>query len=156
MAAPRPFARTAGWLAWCTWDHPDMPWDATTLRLARLSVVLGSPCSGRPAPWRGSRVAVGQPRWTSTAPCSSWTTAPAGGSPTGWRRTGSVGPGSEVVALVDAPPGVHGPDWVFGQHTFDELADGSLGPRYGHRPDATVSWSWRRRRPAPDGGAWVI
>ena len=27
VAAPRP-SPDGRWLAWCTWDHPDMPWDA--------------------------------------------------------------------------------------------------------------------------------
>jgi len=33
------------WLAWLSWTHPDMPWDATTLWLARIDVDgnIGSP-----------------------------------------------------------------------------------------------------------------
>ena len=71
---------------------PDMPWDATTLRVARAVGDRRRPRPrARPAPWPAARAC----RWASpagrpTAPCSSWTTGPAGGCPTAWRRTGSA------------------------------------------------------------------
>src|SRR4029077_4288348 len=64
FAAPRvsPDGRR---LAWLDWDHPKMPWDGTTLRVAEISddlaLGLGEPrvVAGGPAEW------VAQPRWTA-------------------------------------------------------------------------------------------
>jgi len=130
VAAPRP-SPDGHWLAWCTWDHPDMPWDATRLRLAPLTTVAGVPELG---PARdvagGSGVSVGQPRWTADGALlfvddrTGW-----------WLPYRLTPPGSaEAVSatpLVDREAEFHGPDWVFGLHTFDELADGSLVARMG-------------------------
>ena len=111
-----------------------MPWDASRLRVAPL--VPGRRAtrwSGPRSPWpvaRGSR-------WASP-----------GGRPTaslffvddrsGWwlpyrvsatAVTGAGPPPADAVPLVGAEAEFHAPDWVFGQHTFDELADGSLVAR---------------------------
>ena len=155
VAAPRA-SPDGGWLAWCTWDHPDMPWDATTLRLARLSIDDGVPTLGPPRSVAGGPgVSVGQPRWGSD-----------GGllfvdDRTGWWLPYRLAPdrlegaASGAVALVDAAAEFHGPDWVFGLQTFDELADGSLVARMGTGGrDRLVVLT-----PPPTGrddGGWVI
>jgi dipeptidyl aminopeptidase/acylaminoacyl peptidase len=155
VAAPRP-SPDGRWLAWCTWDHPDMSWDASTLRLAPLETAGGVPTVGpRRTVAGGPGVAVGQPRWASDGALLFVDDR------TGWwvpyRLAPDVlaGGGSAATALVDVAAEFHGPDWVFGQHTFDELADGSLVARMGA---GGRDWLVVLRRPAtaPDGGAWAI
>lgn len=59
-ASPRP-SPDGHRLAWLTWDHPDMPWDATTLWLAEVGIDggLGAPR----AVAGGSGESVVQPEW---------------------------------------------------------------------------------------------
>ena len=156
VAAPRP-SPDGRWLAWCTWDHPDMPWDSTTLRLAPLTMVDGAPVLGAARDVAGGGgVSVGQPRWAAdgallfVADRTGWW-VPYRLAPDGLEGIGAIAP----VPLVDVPAEFHGPDWVFGQHTFDELADGSLVARMGTggRDRLVVL-----RVPAagPDHGGWAI
>ena len=56
VAAPRP-SPDGRWLAWCAWDHPDMPWDATVLRVAPIDA--GGPTLTLGAGHRGGRRARG-------------------------------------------------------------------------------------------------
>src|SRR4029078_8411028 len=56
VASPR-FSPDAGRLAWVAWDHPNMPWDSTELRVRDLAsgeeiVVAGGPGES-----------VSEPRW---------------------------------------------------------------------------------------------
>jgi len=132
VSSPRP-SPDGRWLAWVTWDHPSMPWDDSRLRVGPLTTGEGPPAVGTPVTLAGGPgVSVGQPRWGSDGalvfvddrtgwwlpyrvPAGSFAgTAPAVGDPR---------------PLVDAEAEFHGPDWVFGQHTFDELADGSIVAR---------------------------
>ncbi len=129
VAAPRP-SPDGRWLAWVTWDHPDMPWDASRLQVATLTGEGGTPEVGDPVTLAGGpSVSVGQPRWCADGSLvfvddhSGWwlphrvpARSFAGGGPE---------PG-DAVALVADEAEYHDPDWVFGLHTFDELADGSL------------------------------
>ena len=50
------------WLAWMTWDHPNMPWDESTLWLARIAadgtLSAATPVAG------GDGVSVYQPAWS--------------------------------------------------------------------------------------------
>lgn len=47
-------------IAWIAWDHPDMPWDTTTLYVANLT---GSGLAGITAIAGGSEESVVEPRW---------------------------------------------------------------------------------------------
>ncbi|MBX3726117.1 MAG: S9 family peptidase [Xanthomonadales bacterium] len=59
VAYPRP-SPDGRWLAWVTWNHPDMPWDASTLHLAELREDgLGTPRLLAGGPGR----AVTEPQW---------------------------------------------------------------------------------------------
>jgi dipeptidyl aminopeptidase/acylaminoacyl peptidase len=162
VSAPRA-SPDGRWLAWCTWDHPDMPWDATVLRVAALSadddgIALGPSVDVAGGPG----VSVGQPRWAAD-----------GGllfvdDRTGWWLPYRVAPGSLAgvasgvapgvvpsVALVDVAAEFHGPDWVFGAHTYGELADGSLVARMGTggRDHLVVL---RPPVAGPDSGPWSV
>ncbi len=49
------------WLAYITWDHPDMPWDATRLWLAALNTATAAVCiAGEQAP-----ESLFQPHWSA-------------------------------------------------------------------------------------------
>ncbi|MFS0733362.1 prolyl oligopeptidase family serine peptidase [Microbacterium sp. 1P10UB] len=117
LAAPRvsPDGRR---LAWIAWDHPDMPWDASELRVGDLDA-LGSVES-----WRtlagGPGVSVLQPEWVSDREIlhSSDRTGR-------WNldRTDLDGR-SVAVAPADADTG--GPLWNLGARWFAPLADGRV------------------------------
>jgi len=130
VAAPRP-SPDGRWLAWLAWSHPDMPWDSSTLLVAPLSVDGSAISVGSPTVMAGGPgVSVGQPYW-----CRD------GGllfvdDRSGWWLPYRIAPrqvarpdGQMAVALVERSAEFHGPDWVFGQHTFDELHDGSVVAR---------------------------
>jgi dipeptidyl aminopeptidase/acylaminoacyl peptidase len=132
FSSPRP-SPDGRWLTWVTWDHPSMPWDESRLLVAPLDTSHGTPVVGTPVTVAGgSGISVGQPRW-----CRD------GGllfvdDRSGWwllYRVPSlqVGGGRPMVAdlvpLVDTEAEFHGPDWVFGQHTYAELADGAIVAR---------------------------
>ena len=55
-------------LAWLEWDHPNMPWDGTELRLAALD---GDGLAGDPVTVAGGpEESVFQPAWSPTACCT--------------------------------------------------------------------------------------
>lgn len=113
-------------LAWISWDHPAMPWDATCLWEAPLD---------------GDR--VGQPRLVAGGPGES-VTQPAYGPDgrlyfvsdrTGWWNLyvvpgGGAGAGADGAAapepLAPMAGDVAEPDWVFGQSSYAVLADGAV------------------------------
>ncbi|HEX2849960.1 MAG TPA: S9 family peptidase [Acidimicrobiales bacterium] len=115
-AAPRvsPDGRRLAWLAW---DHPNMPWDGTVLRVADLhdDPSTGEPrvVAGGPTQW------VSQPRWT---PDGLVFTSDHDG---GWSRL-YVDDGGTGVGLCDLDAEFSGPDWVFGQATYDVVGGGTL------------------------------
>lgn len=126
FSAPRP-SPDGSMLAWLSWDHPNMPWDGTILRVGRLGpdlsledvrIVAGGP-----------EESISQPRWS-----------PAGvlhylSDRSGWWNLYADDAGRDQAVLgMEAEMG--GPDWAFGQSTYAFLADGR----------ACVAWSDR------DGG----
>lgn len=144
FAAPRP-APDDRFLAWLSWDHPEMPWDATELWLSVLDRRKDSLSTGRPEQVAGGRtagpagegVSVGQPLW-----CGSGRLAFVSDR-TGWWQpwscavevsTSSSGIGHTIEAavpgrLVEEEAEFHGPDWVLGRRTLAALPDGRLALR---------------------------
>ena len=122
-------------LAAVVWDHPDMPWDASSL----LVVALGRAGTTDPAddalvptgtPWvvaGGPGESVGQPAWQRDGLLRFVSDR------RGWwqpyvhagRRDATSGP----EPMADATAEFHGPDWVLGQTTMAELPDGSVVAR---------------------------
>lgn len=108
-------------LAWVAWDHPDMPWDRTQLRVGRV-------VDGVVAEWSSvssGETAALQPEWAADGsllyidePTGRWnlyrTDAAA--------RAAGRGSASEPVAPADADTG--GGLWVLGARWFAPLADG--------------------------------
>jgi len=123
VAAPRP-SPDGRHLAWIEWDHPDMPWDATRLRVADL---LEDGSIARP------RTLAGGPGTSVVAP--DW--SPAGvlhavSDQTGWWNlyvfdaapgSGPSGPGRNL-APMEAELGA--PAWVFGESPYGFVDDGSV------------------------------
>jgi len=65
-AEPR-LSPDGAWLAWLEWDHPDMPWDSTTLYIADLAdgaLANVTPIAGGPREFALS--AVREPRRLTT------------------------------------------------------------------------------------------
>jgi len=111
-------------LAWVTWDHPNMPWDATELWVGSLRP--------RGTGWRveqpvrvGPQVlggaSVDQPVWLDAQTLAF--VADAGGwwQPWRWRI------GEDPSLITDVEAEFQGPAWGLGQHTLIALGAGRLG-----------------------------
>ncbi len=152
FSAPRP-SPDGRWLAWVTWDHPSMPWDSSEVWLAALDESDGSIRLDRSRRVAGGEgTSVGQPLWCRGGSLvfvddrSGWwlpyrleqSSPDAGGTP------------QPLVAGGDAE--FHAPDWILGQATIAELADGSLVCRKRARGrDQLV-----RLTPAADRAPWSV
>jgi len=116
FAAPR-LSPDRAHLAWLTWNHPDMPWDATTLWLAEIDATgsVGTPRSIA----GGSGESVLQPEWSPSGVLHF------ASDRTGWWNVHRWdGTGVEPVHL--APAEYAAPHWVFGSRRFGFLGDGRL------------------------------
>ena len=104
-------------LAWLTWDHPDMPWDSTTLWVAPVDASGGIGDAQRVAGGDGESVL--QPEWSPSGVLHF------ASDRNGWwnvhRWTGSA---VEVVHKLDAECAA--PHWEFGSGRFAFLGDGRL------------------------------
>ncbi|MBB2976073.1 dipeptidyl aminopeptidase/acylaminoacyl peptidase [Microbacterium endophyticum] len=104
-------------LAWIAWNHPDMPWDQTTLRITTLA---GSDIGSTIVVAGGSGSAPLQPVWSSPTEITFCD------DPTGrwnlWRYR--IGHAPEPVAPADADTG--GGLWVLGARWFATLEDGRV------------------------------
>ncbi|MCT2085803.1 prolyl oligopeptidase family serine peptidase [Microbacterium enclense] len=100
-------------LAWIAWNHPDMPWDATILRVADVVTGAVRDLAG------GDRRAPLQPVWIGDEllyaddPTGRWNL---------FRRSLDGDP--EPVAPADADTG--GPVWVLGTRWFAATPDGRI------------------------------
>jgi len=116
FAAPR-LSPDGRLLAWLTWDHPDMPWDATTLWLALVSPDGEVGAARALAGGRGESIL--QPEWSPdgvlhfTSDRNGW-----------WNLYRWTGEKVEPVHLEEAEFAV--PHWVFGSRRFAFLGDGRL------------------------------
>lgn len=123
----------AGRMAVVVWEHPDMQWDASSL------VVVPLARAGSTNRDDGALVPAGTPRVVAGGAGESI------GQPV-WQRDGTlrfvsdrrgwwqpyVHPGTAHGAarpLTDDEAEFHGPDWVLGQSTFADLADGTVVAR---------------------------
>ncbi|HEX4082541.1 MAG TPA: prolyl oligopeptidase family serine peptidase, partial [Acidimicrobiales bacterium] len=140
FAAPRAYPDvdgdpTTATMAWVSWDHPDMSWDASELWVGDL---VADP-DGQPAVTGSRRVAggraavagpddesVGQPTWLADG--SLLFVSDAGG----WWQPWRWAPAEGTRRLVDDAAEYHGPDWQLGQATLAELAGGRIACRRRH------------------------
>ncbi len=113
VAYPRPSAD--GRLAFVAWDHPNMPWDATTLYVGRLAadglVDLQAIAGG------ASGESVLEPAWDADGALYFLSDRSGFWNLYRWR-----GAGVEQVTSLDADLG--GPLWVLGLTTFALTGDG--------------------------------
>ncbi len=114
-AFPRPDAAGRR-LAWIEWDHPDMPWDGTELKVAEFTAEgLDRPqtVAGGPAE------SVFQPEWS-----------PDGGLVFSTDRNGWWNlhrwDGSEVTPILEMEADFGDALWVFGRTAFGFLSDGRI------------------------------
>ncbi len=122
-------------LAWINWNHPNMPWDGTELRVAELS--------GGPVPDSGSTVAqstlvMGGQEESVLAPV--WrddTTLYAISDASGWwnlyevAATAGATPSAAPRALHPLAEEFAVPLWQLGGRPFEQLSDGRLAVLHG-------------------------
>lgn len=107
-----------GRLAWVQWEHPNMPFDNTSLLVADL-VDDDTPRLGQPRLVAGDGESVMQPRWSSEG--DLWFLSDRNNWWNLYRRDGE---GTTHVAPVDAELG-H-PAWGLNNTTYDFLPDGRI------------------------------
>jgi dienelactone hydrolase len=120
-------------LAVVVWDHPDMPWDASTLLVVPLARIPGSwpgssdlAASGEPAVVAGGpHESVGQPAWGHDGSLRFVSDRRGWWQPYVRPASGGTAP----RALAETAAEFHGPDWVLGQSTMAELDDGTVVAR---------------------------
>ncbi|MCP3939616.1 MAG: S9 family peptidase [Actinomycetia bacterium] len=109
-SSPRP-SPDAGQIAYICWEHPDMPWDTTELRLVRWDDGAVGPDTSLLAGW-----STQQPTWVGDDLVVIT-------DPTGWWIPHRVdGPGC-TTPLVDHNIEFGVPPWVFGSHTLVPMGD---------------------------------
>lgn len=155
LAEGRDFYMQPAWhpsgdrLAWIEWDHPNMPWDGTELRLASLAFPEG----GLPAITSSSAVAGG-PGTSIFQPAFS----PDGGSvlfisdESGFGQLYRRDLATGAVTLITSGQGEYGrPAWNQGQRAFAVMPSGvALATRASHGFDTIVAVdSGGQERPMP-------
>jgi dipeptidyl aminopeptidase/acylaminoacyl peptidase len=105
-------------LAWVRWNHPNMPWDGTELLLAAVaddgSLGTSRVVAGSAHEW------ISQPRWS-----------PGGrlhfaAEPDSWMNLFRLGADGHAEPVLRMDAEFAEPEWQFGNHTYDFLADGSI------------------------------
>lgn len=117
LAAPRlsPDGRR---LAWLEWDHPDMPWDASRLRIA--TVEPGGSLGDSELAAGGPDASIAQPEWSADGVIHFVSDR------TGWWNLYRLldGPTLDPVAPMEAE--FADPAWVFGRSSYAFAPDGSI------------------------------
>jgi dipeptidyl aminopeptidase/acylaminoacyl peptidase len=112
-------------LAWLEWDHPNMPWDGTELRLAALA---GDALAGDPVTVAGGpEESVFQPEWSPDGVLHLVSDA------SGWWNLYRAGP-EGLEALAPASEEFGHPQWVFGLSTYAFLPGGRIACIHGRGP----------------------
>jgi dipeptidyl aminopeptidase/acylaminoacyl peptidase len=102
-------------LCWLEWNHPNMPWDGTTLRVRDLAGGDETAVAG------GERESVSEPRWQDDGSLTFISDR------TGWWNLYRFTPGDgavEPLVEIDAEIGI--PQWVFGISRYAVLGDGRV------------------------------
>jgi dipeptidyl aminopeptidase/acylaminoacyl peptidase len=117
LAAPR-LSPDGSRLAWLEWDHPDMPWDATRLRVAPVEDDGTLGASDLAA--GGLDESIAQPEWSPDGVLHFVSDR------TGWWNIYRLldGPRLEPITPMDAE--FADPAWVFDRSSYGFLPDGSL------------------------------
>lgn len=113
LAFPR-FSPSGRMLAWIAWDHPQMPWDGTELRVKNLDTGVVTTLLGGPTE------SVLQPEWIDDATLFASTDA------SGWWNVVRVGMAASADPVSRGRNDVGGPLWSLGARFFEPLDDGRL------------------------------
>lgn len=109
-------------LSWLAWDHPNMPWDGTELRIGTLE-------NGRVGSWDtvlgGPAEAVYQPEWASNDELFVVTDR------SGFWNLYSVKPGEPPRPLHPVEEEFAQPLWLLGMSTYGVLPDGRIAAVHG-------------------------
>jgi len=116
LAAPR-LSPDGTSLAWLEWDHPNMPWDGTRLRLAELDA------EGQPE--AAVLVAGATPEAIVQPLFGPDGTLHFSSDRTGWWNLYAWRDGT-IVALAPVEAEIGGPAWAFGQRYYAFLEDGRI------------------------------
>lgn len=108
-------------VAWVGWDHPDMPWDASVLRRARLD---GGRLSGVEVLAGGPGISVVAPRWAPDG--ALWFAEDSSGWWTLHRHTGHVGQLGPIEAVERVAADAVSPPWMLGFSDYAFLPDGRV------------------------------
>ncbi|PNH08437.1 Dipeptidyl peptidase family member 6 [Tetrabaena socialis] len=173
-AAPR-VSPCGRWLAFVTWDFPNMPWDCTSLQVAPLldDGTAGPPVrqvAGAGRGLAGGSSAVQQPAWSADGrqlhyldDASGWwnlyrRAAPppgAAGEAAAWAAPGAA----EAEALCPMAAEWGFPMWSLGLCSYQVLSDGRVLALFGD-PSAAGSSLALLSPPAPEGGhaagSWTL
>ncbi|HEY8819430.1 MAG TPA: prolyl oligopeptidase family serine peptidase [Candidatus Limnocylindrales bacterium] len=117
VAAPR-LSPDGTQLAWLEWDHPDMPWDATRLRVAPFGPdgMLGASALAAGGPDES----IVQPEWSPDG------TLHLISDRSGWWNLYRLLEGPRLEPLAPMEAEFADPAWIFDRSTYGFLADGAI------------------------------
>ena len=117
VAAPR-LSPDGARLAWLEWDHPDMPWDATRLRVAAFEPdgTLGESALAAGGPDES----IAQPEWSPDG------TLHLVSDRTGWWNLYRLVDGPRLEPLAPMEAEFADPAWIFDRSSYGFLADGAI------------------------------
>jgi dipeptidyl aminopeptidase/acylaminoacyl peptidase len=117
VAAPR-LAPDGVRLAWLEWDHPDMPWDATRLRVAAFEEdgTLGEAALAAGGPDES----IVQPEWSPDG------TLHLISDRSGWWNLYRLVDGPRLEPLAPMEAEFADPAWIFDRSSYGFLADGAI------------------------------
>ncbi len=108
-------------LAWLAWDHPNMPWDGTSLMLADL----GPSGLANPRPVAGGPdESVFQPQWSPQGELHFVSDR------SGWWNIYRLSDNAQAGALCPMSAEFGLPQWAFGMRTYGFLDDGRIAAAY--------------------------
>jgi dipeptidyl aminopeptidase/acylaminoacyl peptidase len=135
-ASPR-LSPDGEWLAWLEWNHPQMPWDGTELKMAnfRHGSLVGQPATIA----GGTEESIFQPEWSPDGVLHFVSDR------TGWWNLYAL-EGAKTISLAPASADFGAPAWALGLSTYTFLAGQRIACLYTHGPVERLGVIDRRSR----------